>query len=169
MKEQKQFIFAGFLIDGTGKPACRDMMLTILNGQIIKIEQLSDPKLCAKKYIDLSKYTLLPPLVDAHVHLSLSGITDPNKRKYQQHAPYSEIKEIISNNIKQHLSHGILAIRDGGDHHRHVAQYKNIDFEKKTYKDFFSLNVCGNAWHAKGRYGKLMGRSPSKNHGLGRP
>lgn len=64
--------------------------------------------------LDLSHCTILPPLVDSHVHLVMSGTDDPAVRKHQLTAGYDEIKDVIARHLNDHLSCGILAVRDGG-------------------------------------------------------
>ena len=60
----------------------------------------------------------LPKVIDAHVHLFMSGTRDPKVRLQQLNAPFEHIKPVILKHIHQQLTHGVVAIRDGGDYAR---------------------------------------------------
>lgn len=162
-------IFAGWLIDGTGKPTLKNAMIKIKQGTVVKIVK-SDAKLkmpfhktetgCA----DYSDYTILPSLVDCHVHLSMSGTQDLKVRQHQLEANFEQIKPVIDAHICDHLSYGIAAVRDGGDHLGHAMRYRTQCFDSQKMP--FHMKVAGKAWNRQGRYGKLIGRSPRKGETL---
>ncbi len=162
-------IFAGWLIDGTGKPALKNVIIKIEKGAVVKIVKSdSESKIhfqkTAKGYADFSDYTVLPALVDSHVHLSMSGTPDLKVRQHQLEADFEEIKPVIDAHIYNHMSYGIVAVRDGGDHLGHAMRYRNqcFDFQKMP----LHMKVAGKAWKRQGRYGKLIGRSPQKGETL---
>ena len=74
------------------------------------------------------------------------------------------IKDAIETHINQHHAHGIIAVRDGGDRRGHALRYKTTSLS--DMKIPFYLKVAGKAWHQAGRYGGLIGRSPSGNDTL---
>jgi len=154
-----QDIKTGWLIDGTGAPALADTVLRIRDGRIEFVHSNFDDTKPAGGNIngvtDLSPYTIIPGLIDAHVHLGMSGTADVTKRKIQLVAGYEEIEPIISGHIKDHLHHGIIAVRDGGDHDGHVLRYKNTIRNQNPTSVI--MKIAGKAWYRKGRYGKLTG------------
>ena len=108
-------IFAGWLIDGSGGPIKRDIIVRIHNGRFHDIREDIQRTLDSADTLDLSQHTLLPCLIDSHVHLFMSGTDDQDLRQRQLNTLYSDIQNVISRHMNQHLSHGIVAVRDGGD------------------------------------------------------
>jgi len=155
---------AGWLIDGTGGPVRKNISLGIENGRIVSITDSGAGDTAAYVTTDLSSSTILPCLIDSHVHLCMSGTDDPVAREKQLGADFDKIKSLISDNIKRHLSYGVLAVRDGGDRYAHALRYRKDYPEIKKIP--FNIRVAGRAWHCAGRYGGLIGRPPQKNHFL---
>lgn len=167
-------INAGWLIDGSGGPVRKNIRLCIENEEICSITDsgvgdssvsgVSDFCSAAFCLSDFSSSTILPCLVDSHVHLSMAGTDDPAAREKQIGAGFDAIKEIISEHIRRHLSCGVLAVRDGGDKYAHALRYRNecLDISKRP----LDIRVAGRAWHRAGRYGSLIGRSPGKDYSL---
>jgi len=152
-------IYAGWLIDGSGGTVQENVRLRIQNGMIATIDASEPNREARAEVLDLTGDTILPCLVDSHVHLFMSGTSDLKVRARQLHAPFSEIKKVIARHIAAHLFSGVTAVRDGGDHHAHALRFK----EECLYTDKtpFQLQVAGRAWHRPGRYGKLIGRAPA--------
>ena len=172
-------IHAGWLIDGSGGPIHKDVLIHIQHHTIQSIE----PALKAScknpsSFFDFSQYTLLPRLVDCHVHLFMSGTDDIVARKRQLEAGYDALKPVISEHIRRHVSSGVGAVRDGGDGKGLVQQYQQaclgLSGEGKapptrtgsTCNTGIHVKVAGKAWHQCGRYGKLIGRSPAPGETL---
>ena len=159
-----RFILAGWLIDGSGNEIKKHVFLQIKDGHIrqIKTSLINDidrsDLLRRSNLLDLAHCTILPGLVDSHVHLFMSGTDNQQKRKDQLIAGFSDVKDVISRHIESHMSCGVLAVRDGGDNHAHALCYKKecLDPDKTP----MCLKVAGRAWHKAGRYGGLIGRSP---------
>jgi imidazolonepropionase-like amidohydrolase len=158
------YILAGWLLDGSAGRVQRKILLEIKNGRIAVIRRATEKDLAGGDLLDLSEHTLLPGLVDCHVHLSMSGSSDPSVRKGQLSASFSSAKEMISKHVASNLCHGVVALRDGGDYGSHVLRYKReFLHENKGTPD---LKAAGKAWHAPGRYGRLVGRTPYRNCSL---
>ncbi|MGO9612932.1 MAG: amidohydrolase family protein [Dissulfurispiraceae bacterium] len=157
-------ICVGWLIDGTGGPIRRNVLLRIEQGVIIALENLPYKKLCPPNTVDLSLCTLLPGLIDCHVHLCMSGTTDIKVRREQLKRDFDQVKDVISGHLGEHMSHGIVALRDGGDNAGHTLRFKN----ECLSDDHHSVRIksAGRAWHAVGRYGRLIGRPPLDGYSL---
>ena len=69
-------IHAGRLIDGTGAAVQHDRAIFVEDGRIVGIEPIGDPPADAE-VIDLSDSSVLPGLIDGHVHLVFSAGTYP--------------------------------------------------------------------------------------------
>lgn len=156
-------ILAGWLIDGSGGPIQEKVLLKIVNGRFAAIEPYSgDNLLPAEQVTDLSHCTVIPPLVDSHVHLFMSGTTDHRIREWQLSAEYEEMRPVIRRHLHYLFSHGVLAARDGGDRGGFALRYRA---EPEMHQEII-LKVTGRAWHKKGRYGTLIGRYPEEGEEL---
>ena len=155
---------AGWLIDGTGGPVRKNIRLRIENGKICSISDSGSGDSRKDRVIDFGSSTILPCLVDSHVHLCMSGTDDPVVREKQIDAGFDEIKDFIAEHIKRHLSYGVLAVRDGGDRYAHALRYRNEYSDIKKMP--IGIRIAGRAWHRAGRYGGLIGRPPQENHSL---
>lgn len=160
----EQWVRAGWLIDGQGGAVRRDAVIGIANGRITCI-QTFDPHheghLAAR---DFSHATLIPALIDAHVHLALSGTRDPEKRIRQLSPTVAEAQAAIASHLAAYQRNGILSVRDGGDRFGHVLAYQNT-IPTQTRPPVKISATCW-AWHARGRYGRMIGRSPRNGTSL---
>ncbi len=160
---------AGWLIDGSGSPIRHNAVLQITQGLVHAIgpaDHGSDPAIPGplEELLNFSDCTLLPPLIDSHVHLCMSGTIDPAERQGQLDNPYAAACVLIREHLQEHWKHGILAVRDGGDHHGHVVRFLHeTAFEKLTP---VVVRCAGRAFHQAGRYGRLIGRPPSPGQPL---
>ena len=155
------------MIDGSGAPVRKRVLLTVKDGIVAAIdsfreEESPDPALLT----DLSRCTILPPLIDCHVHLSMSSSTDPQVRQQQLTASYEDRKPRIAEHLHYLFSHGVLAVRDGGDRYGHVQRYKAETATTGNGKDPVILKTAGRAWHQKDRYGGFIGSSPGPGETL---
>lgn len=67
---ETQVIHAGRVITEAGKPALGESTITVSDGRIVSIAAGRQPAPAGATVIDLHDKTVLPGLVDAHVHLS---------------------------------------------------------------------------------------------------
>ena len=159
-------IYAGWLIDGSGEPFKKNIYIKIKDGLIEKIKKTDKNILNAPGIKDFSGKTLLPCLTDCHVHLFMSGTTDLKSRQKQLASNSDKIKAAIFSNLDRHRSCGIGAVRDAGDRNGSALLFKNSFYD--TERCPVRLHAAGIGWHASGRYGKLMARSPLKDKTLAR-
>jgi imidazolonepropionase-like amidohydrolase len=155
---------AGWLIDGSGAPAVKDRIIVVQDGSVIRICGPDDPDVEGLSAVDWSDCTVFPALIDSHVHLVMSGTTDPCVRKKQLNNDYEQRREIIAAHLKQYLAHGVMAVRDGGDHNGDVLRYKS-DPSNGSMPDV-TVAAPGRARRAQGRYGKLIGIEVAKGESL---
>lgn len=86
-------IRAGRLIDGTGAPAREDVVIIVRGERIEAVGSASEVVIPPEaRVVDLSQYTVMPGIVDAHAHLSirpdvrtlagqLEGMTQPDAKQ----------------------------------------------------------------------------------------
>ncbi len=173
----KQTILAGWLIDGTGAAAAENMRLTLEGDCIVSIDPvienmwptleegrivsadhaISEAKTTEETCLDLSEYTLFPPLCDCHAHLTITGAFDPDSRNTHGPVEYETLTGTISEHIREYLNHGVLSVRDGGDRNGFVLRYRKDCL--KSNRIPFGLYTPGPAWHREGRYGKFIGKA----------
>ena len=145
----------GWLIDGTGRPALENRMVVVRAGRIQRISNAEESQPQGMTIVDLSDCTVFPALIDSHVHLVMSGTTDPSIRRKQLKSNYTDRRKTIRDHLHQHLAYGVLAVRDGGDHNGDTLRYKQ---EMAAHPPApVTIASPGRARHAQGRYGKLIG------------
>lgn len=157
-------IFAGWLIDGTGKASQENVFIRVEQGLIRSVRPARQADMYAPNLINLSGCTLLPALLDCHVHLCMSGTTDADVRRRQLSFGFEQAQRAIRAHLLDHLSYGVLAVRDGGDYGAHSLRYK----KEKLANDGLPITLLspGKAWRARGRYGRLIGRPPAEGNSL---
>jgi imidazolonepropionase-like amidohydrolase len=172
------YIHAGWLVDGTGSTVQQDVIIHTADHIIHAIEPARTSAACRHSLrTNFSAYTLLPRLVDCHVHLFMSGTGDIAIRQRQLEAGYDELSGVISEHIARHISCGIGAVRDGGDRQglaqRYILERPDVrranrrTIDRDVPDDIpIRIKVAGKAWHQNGRYGKLIGRSPDPGQTL---
>jgi imidazolonepropionase-like amidohydrolase len=158
----------GWLIDGTGQSVQENVCLEIRDGRVRSIDPIKAPDPAAgpgfrssapdRPLLDFSRCTVLPGLVDSHVHLTLSGSTDPGRRARQLRAGCEALRPVIAENLARHLSCGVLAVRDGGDRQACTWRFLRDPGGLGPGLAPVAVQTGGSAWHKPGRYGGLIGR-----------
>ena len=157
MRQPDTLILAGWLIDGRGGPILKDMCLSVRDGCIRTLRQIENSDWEHPMGVDLSGGTILPHLVDSHVHLFMSGSNDPNVRERQLTAEYPAARDVIESHLQHHEACGVMAVRDGGDRSAHILRYAG---ETEGASRSVMIRSAGKAWRQSGRYGSLIGRTP---------
>jgi len=157
------FSLVGWLLDGSGGPVREKTLLRIESGIITGVDNWSSEKIPDSSGItDFSRCTILPPLVDSHAHLFMSGTIDQNVRKIQLSAGYDDLKPAIERHLNSFLGHGVCAVRDAGDRGGFVLRYRDeLDGNYPVI-----IKSAGRAWRKKDRYGRLIGRCPEEGASL---
>lgn len=157
---EKQMLLAGWLIDGRGGPVAADRVVVIEKGRIQSIEPRTLSVPVDPEHLDLSAATVLPALMDVHVHLAFSGTLNDTLRQAQlKHRP-RQTRMMIDSHLQDHLNSGVAAVRDAGDRSGQVLKVRAG--QKKTVH---CAATCW-AWHAPGRYGAMIGRAPCQGESL---
>jgi len=150
---------AGWVIDGSGCGIQKDMLLEIRRGIISDIRPAGrisggDPP---GGLLELSRCTVLPGLIDSHVHLFMSGTRDRKSRDLQLRAGFDQVRRDIAAHLAMHLLCGVVAVRDGGDYGGYALRYRSEIHKEADVP--VRMKLAGRAWHRPGRYGSLIGRS----------
>ena len=154
-----------WLIDGSGDSAATNVTLRLRAGRVEAVEhggaaEISSP---TEEQLDLSGWTLMPWLLDAHVHLFMTSASDPDVRRKQLDSSYDELLGSMRSNAAALLRAGVLAARDGGDYGGYSLRLRDEGFPGSPLR----LRSPGRAFRARGRYGRLIGRSPGEGRSLG--
>ena len=163
----RSYCFAGWLIDGTGSPLKRDVLICVEDGLIASLEFPSPEELSRLRQGGFSGFeaypasTVLPGLIDCHVHLSMSGKTDQKVRLSQLLNEFEQNGPLIGERMERCLGQGIMAVRDGGDVGGHA-----LKFIRQNEHARLRAKCSGKGWRAPGRYGKIIGRTPEKGSTL---
>jgi len=147
---------AGLFIDGTGGPPVGNVSITIKNGVVRHISPACGaiPRTCQDvAEIDCSDLTILPGLIDCHVHLALDGMDFKGslERWDQEEALSHHLAEALENT----LCSGIVAVRDGGDR-RLIGLRAHRLAGRATVLPLIS--ATGGALRKKGSYGSFLGQ-----------
>ncbi|MHC1741877.1 MAG: amidohydrolase family protein [Syntrophobacteraceae bacterium] len=164
--DKVEWVLAGWLVDGTGGPIRQTALIQVLDGQIALIRRVRPEDLASfgKPVLDLSACTVLPGLVDSHVHLTMSGTGDETVRERQLSFAFDEARGVIREHLKEQLARGVVMVRDGGDAAAHALTFKDEELSRLELP--VSFKASGKAWRAKGRYGRLIGRPPGEGKTL---
>lgn len=108
-------VAADRLIDGTGAPPREGVEIVVREGRIAAIE----PAANRGGHGEVTRFpgaTILPGLVDAHVHLSLPG----DARPYEAMAEETDAQMVAHGlrNAAIHLAAGVTTVRDNGSRNR---------------------------------------------------
>jgi imidazolonepropionase-like amidohydrolase len=99
-------IKCGRLIDATGNPLLHDAVIIIENSKIVEVgENLRLPQ--GVKIIDATSKTVMPGLIDGHVHLD----SDPAKNPFERYLPPDSLTNLrAAKNARITLSAGYTSI-----------------------------------------------------------
>jgi len=148
----------GQLFDGLGTPARKDILLSTEDGMITAIRPYRVGAVSSGESVtDLSTCTVLPPLVDCHVHLAMSGRAEPRLRAWQTGAEYQQLRPHMAARLRRHFHHGILAVRDGGDPRGFTLRFRD-QLESGREKRVL-IRAAGYGWHKENRYGRIIGKA----------
>lgn len=102
------------LYDSTGKPVIRDAVVTIDDGQIAAVGPVGQVQLPPGMHVlDVGDRTLMPGLIDAHVHILSTGsaTSGEESRRMTDH----QVLLVGARNAQLALKSGLTTVRDCGD------------------------------------------------------
>jgi imidazolonepropionase-like amidohydrolase len=119
----KTVFLGATLIDGTGKPPVEDAVI-IIEGELIrnvgKFREIAIPDDCQR--YDLKGKTIIPGLIDCHIHMDLHGLDNTEEENYVE----SKLRSIrTAYNMEESLKQGITTVRNAGS-------VNGIDFAVKS-------------------------------------
>jgi imidazolonepropionase-like amidohydrolase len=163
IEDRGMTIHAGWLIDGSGAAARRNVRLEVRDGVIQSLEEGSVPASGVhasrpKPGFDLGGCTVIAGLIDSHAHLTMTGDADEGLRRRLREAPFEVVRRMIQENLREHLRHGVVAVRDGGGCRGNALRFANSHALREQP---VRVLAAGRAWHRSGRYGRLIGRPPA--------
>ncbi|MBE3581105.1 MAG: amidohydrolase family protein [Thermoanaerobacteraceae bacterium] len=141
-----------YLWDGESPTLSSRMVVCLRQGRIDRVVPRASYSPDGSQQLYLPHLTLLPGLVDAHVHLALDGL-DFKAAVARWQDPEAMI-HCIKKELEANLEHGILAIRDGGD-----ASGWNLWARDRAPHEgpVPRIVATGRAVHKKGFYGSFLG------------
>lgn len=117
-EEQKRsssptFYRIGLLITGDGSVPQEDMLLSVQDGHIVDVlsAQSADPQL---SWIDLRKYTVIPGMIDSHIHIMLDAAATRSWSNlyFDEYLSMTTLKSLVR--AQDSLRAGFTTLRDLG-------------------------------------------------------
>lgn len=155
------YIWAPFALLEEHLEPKKNMLLEIKDSSINKIHNLKREELPSDIVSSCNFFsfdndiTLLPSLIDAHIHLALDGIDFNQARASWSTEKYRKL--IIRNAFSQLLDAGIGLVRDGGDSAAVNLEAKEL--VDKGLLDGPQVIATGKAVREKGGYGSFLGEA----------
>ena len=112
VQAQKTFIHCGNLIDGKSNSAQAQMTIVVEGNKIVSVEKGFTKPGNDDKLIDLSKKTVMPGLIDMHVHLEGETNKDQNLQQFTLNEADIAFRSTVF--AKRTLLAGFTTVRDLG-------------------------------------------------------
>jgi len=103
-------LIGGALIDGTGSEPVKGRAVVVENGRITAV--VPDAQAPRGERVDLAGHTLLPGLINCHVHLCLGAEADPVRPLRDEPLGVTVIKALLR--ARESVEAGVTTVRDLG-------------------------------------------------------
>jgi imidazolonepropionase-like amidohydrolase len=111
------------IVDGTGAEPVRGRSVVVEKGVIAAV--VDDARAPRGRAVDLAGHTLLPGLINCHVHLCLGGEPDPVRPLREEPLALTAIKALVR--ARQTVEAGVTTVRDlGGREYVEIALRRAI-------------------------------------------
>lgn len=123
--QQRIIIHAGTLIDGRSNKAQKEITLVIQDNKIVEVRKGYQPAGATDQLIDLRDHTVMPGLMDMHVHLE--GETNPDQyseKFFMNEADFAFRAALFA---QRTLEAGFTTVRDLGGTGINISLKKAID------------------------------------------
>jgi imidazolonepropionase-like amidohydrolase len=159
--DRRIWLRVGTLLDGTSTRPLRNAHVVYDSDQILYVGEGAPPRESLNPDqnapdSDLSEYTLLPGLIDAHTHLFLEGgELDLDKRASYLNQLPDELLLHARARLDKIVRLGVIALRDAGDKHGVGLRLSKLN-ESPNRPLMPYVDSPGAAIHHHGRYGGFM-------------
>src|SRR5947209_15659661 len=119
-----RLVIADLLYDGRRLEPLERPLIAVTSGKITSVEERSRAWAPPRdaQILDLEGSTVLPGMVDAHVHLALTGATAAEAIAFVESASDSDILDVMRAHAEEALRGGVTTLRDcGSPRHTGVA------------------------------------------------
>jgi imidazolonepropionase-like amidohydrolase len=107
------------LIDGTGAPPVRDRAVIVEDGRIVGVTGDDAPR-GGGPVVDLGGLTLMPGLINCHVHLCMAGDADPARTLADESYAATVVSAVVR--ARRTVEAGVTTVRDlGGREYAEIA------------------------------------------------
>ncbi len=140
------------LIDGTGAEPVRGRAVVVEQGRIAQVVDIS--RAPRARRIDLEGHTLLPGLINCHVHLCLGAEADPVRALKDDPAPLTALKAL--RRAQETVEAGVTTVRDLGG-----REYVELAVRRAIAEGHFPgprILAAGRPICMTGGHGSFLGR-----------
>ncbi|SDW39606.1 amidohydrolase family protein [Tepidimicrobium xylanilyticum] len=149
-------LYKGFtLIDGSGKEPIKNAWFIVEDKRIIEIGRDNDhPNIEDTKVVDLNGKTVMPGLINCHVHITMEPVAAPFAMLIRESDAMTTLRSAA--NLKKHLRSGTTFFRDLG-----APNYIDIDLRDAVNEGIIEgpeFIVAGKCITMTGDHGWSIGR-----------
>ena len=123
-------VHAGLLLSGKNEAPQKDTCFLVEDGVIVHIKPKTEmpPGVPVKDY---SGYTIIPGLINSHIHVDLPPIADP--KSFLLNSSATDRVLVSRNHLEQHLASGVTYVRNMGS-----GAYLDLELKSAMEKGYFT-------------------------------
>ncbi len=153
-----QVVHAGRLIDVRDGHVTQDAYISIAGERVISISTTAPPS--SGTVLDLTRYTIVPGLIDAHGHILSDPTTQSSAAYLMTSAPEATIRGVA--NLQLWLKHGFTVVRDACESYPSYPQFALRDGVAKGLISGPRIIAAGSCVSLTGGHGDADRLSPDK-------